>query len=199
LGAAFVVAAGGAAAAAEFITTHTGKTLTGWERDAGGPGEVLNMGGTDRQEVFSGLVGEVPFPDQESRDRALAMLLKPVGPNASISSSAANGQVADVAICAWSDAWAGAVTSGDAQRAARDADVLRSALSWSAVRTLDDQPSMTGYRSDQGRQVPTRFGHLQGVVDAIDAGSVAAARDALASKCAPEDIPHLEAGSGSAR
>lgn len=188
-----LVGSGGAAVAADYLASRTGEQLSGWERDASGPGEVLRMDGTDYRQVVEEETRDIPFPDATYRDRALASKHLAGGePDTAITTGAVRAAAAKSAICAWADTWAVARTSNPA-RAEQARAALQRSLTWPAVSAVDPSPSMTGYRNDQGLDTPTVFGFAVPVIEAVATDSVAGLVASLEQTggCGPDQAPNL--------
>lgn len=190
---AVLLAGAGAAAAGTFVATRTGVHNTGWEVDAGGPGEDLDSDGSDRTKVFTDLIADIPFAPGYERLKAAELVtgqLKPE-PGAVVSEGAARGYVARDAICTWADAWVAADAAGD--RAARETATrgLAGSLRWPAVRDLDPDPSPTGYVGDSGVGSATLFGTVPRMIDAAQDGERQPVLDAIAVDgwCLDDYIP----------
>ena len=176
---AVVVAGGGtAAAAAEFLSTRTGEELTGWEVEAGGSGEVLNPGGTDRSQVFAEVTADIPFPPGYEAQRQYSLDFYPAETDSRISTEFLRSSVAGDAVCTWADAWVAADTAGDTAARTAAADVLAAAVTWPDI-VVGDHPDSTilpsGEHLSYFAWVPrvadaARAGDHQGVLDAV-AGS----------------------------
>lgn len=182
----------GTAAAAGYLASRTGEVNSGWQVQAGGPGENLRKDGSDFPQVLREITADIPFPSDAERFRALSG--HDFAPDAGVvvSTGAARAWTASWAICAWVQDWAAALPS-DPARAAAAVQVLDTAGSWPAVKDIDPNPSMTGYKNDQGLNTPTQFGWLIPVLDGVHAGSVTQVVDASQSNgyCRPDQAPNL--------
>lgn len=194
---AVLLAGAGTAAAGTYLATRTGQHNTGWQVQAGGGGELLNLDGDDRVQVMRELIADIPYaPGYEHLREA-----EPVTgslrseEDAQVSDSAARAWVARDAICTWADAWVAADTSRD--RAARDAATaaLAESLQWPAVRAVDPDPSPTGYLGDEGVGTPTQFGWVPAIVAAAQGGQRQAVLNAVAQdySCFPKYTPAMNA------
>ncbi|WP_328294049.1 hypothetical protein OG218_15135 [Kineococcus sp. NBC_00420] len=192
---AVLLAGAGTAAASTYLATRTGQHTSGWQMQAAGSGELLNLEGDDRVQVMRELIADIPYaPGYEDLREA-----EPVTgslrseKNAQVSDSAARAWVARDAICTWADAWVAADSSRD--RVARDAATaaLAGSLQWPAVREVDPDPSPTGYLGDEGVGSPTQFGWVPGIVTAAQGGQRQAVLDAVAHdySCFPEYTPAM--------
>lgn len=191
---------GGAAAATGLLHAHTGRYTHGWEVQAGGPGEELDMDAPDYPAVLRSIVADIPFaPDYGSyRTYTITVLLAPHpagGPEA-ITTSTARGIVADQAICSWADSWVAADRARRHAARARATRALTGALHWRAVLDLDPHPSPDGARRDGGGTAPTRFGYLPGLGAAARDGDERGVIEAVAppggTQCVPKQLRAIE-------
>ena len=134
---AVAVAGGGTAVAAEFISTRTGEELTGWEVEAGGSGEVLNLGGTDRGQVFDEVTADIPFAPGYEPQRAWALEFFPHETDVAISEEFLRSWVVGNAVCTWADAWVAADNVGDVAARMAATIVLAEAVSWKDIVESD--------------------------------------------------------------
>lgn len=161
-----------ASAAAIFIPTRTGIQQPAAEVEAGGPGEVWRLDGTDFAEQLAKISTDIPFPSAEDRAAALSRLAAESAQDGSdhdVSSTtgAIRAEVARRAICSWTVEW-----SDETERPRATAE-LRGALSWPAVTDVDPHPAMDGDHADGGNG-PTVFGQLPGIVAAAEAADASA-------------------------
>jgi len=185
--AAAVLAVGGVATAAVvFVNAHTGIYPTKpWEREAGGPGESLNLAGTNFRQVALTVASDIPFPPGYAAWRTWLITLaanssscpkgSPAGCKMLISTGALRGSFAQSAFCAWVYDWRQATQAGDAAAAQRAAQAIREAPLWKAVVTLDPHPHAAppytgrhGPMSDFGWLLPYRHAVLAHDVSAVD-------------------------------
>jgi hypothetical protein len=145
------VAAAGAAAL--FVNAHTGRyPRRAWEVQAGGPGEALNVAGTNFRQVAAQVTADIPFPAGYGDWRG--WVVSTVSPSAqtcpgastrscvtTVSVGALRGWVAMGSFCAWTVDWRQALRAGDVARARRDAGVIGGVLDWRAVRAEDPRPA----------------------------------------------------------
>jgi hypothetical protein len=172
---AVAVAGAGTAAAADFISTHTGEETAGWEIDAGGRGEVLRLDGTDRDEVFEEVTAAIPFPPGYESQREYALDFHSAEANSAVTEGALRSTVARFAVCTWADAWVAADDVADpaARRAATD--TLAAAVSWPDIRDNDHPDAIiteTGEHISYNAWVPVlaeaaQAGDRQAVLDAV--------------------------------
>lgn len=192
LATAVAVLGGGTAAAAGFLASHTGEVNSGWQVQAGGPGENLRRDGSDFPQVLREATADIPFPADAARTRALASRDFSHDSGVLVSTGAARASAASWAVCSWVQEWATALPF-DPARAATAAKVLDSAPTWPAVKAVDPNPSMTGYTDDQGENTPTQFGWLMPLLDGVHAGSVTQVVEASQTNgyCRPDQAPNL--------
>jgi len=153
LGAALTLIGGGVAAAANAVlNAHTGQYATGWEVNAGGPGEYLREAAPNFCRVALQETSDIPFPPGYESWRLLALGIGHADPNgtcgnntqggnAVVSSGALRGWTAQTAFCAWIYDWRDATRSGDTATAVQAASQISSALAWSAATAFDPNPT----------------------------------------------------------
>jgi hypothetical protein len=134
---AIAVAGGGTAAAAEYISTRTGEQTTGWEVDAAGAGELLDLGGTDRRQVFEEVTADIPFPPGYEAQRTWALDFHSPETDSRITESNLRSWMAANAVCTWADAWVAADDAGDVTARADAGETLAEAVSWDDIRLRD--------------------------------------------------------------
>ncbi|WP_432489438.1 hypothetical protein [Kineococcus sp. SYSU DK018] len=196
---ALVVTGGALATANSLEPTRTGRVASGWQSITSGPGQWLNLGGHDRLEVLEELTADIPVPagyEQQGQDVFTTGSLADTTVTRSqehvhVSESAARAAYADFAICAWADAW----VAGDAAARDKASTVLTQSLQWDAVRTLDPDPSPTGYLNDQGVATATRFGWVPAIAQAAASSQRQSLLDAVteSTRCWPEYTPAMNA------
>ncbi|MGY1747117.1 hypothetical protein [Blastococcus sp. SYSU D00695] len=191
---AVVVASAGTAAAA-FLSTRTGEELTGWEVGAGGSGEVLDLGGTDRRQVFEEVTADIPFAPGYEVQRDYALDFFPQDSDSTITESHLRSFTASNAICTWADAWVAYDNSADLAAREAAARTLAEAVSWEPVETFNEdhgQPDpmdpSTGVDSGAGGSY---YGWLRPLVQAAQSGDRQGVLDAVAigHQCSPEVLP----------
>jgi hypothetical protein len=187
---AVAVAGAGTAAAADFISTRTGEELTGWERAAGGTGEVLNMGGTDRPEVFDEITADIPFAPGYESQRTWALGFFPPETDTRMTESRLRSWMAGNAVCTWADAWVAADNTGDI--AARDAatTVLIEAVGWEDIRAHDVPDAII---TESGEHLSYRW-WVRPLADAAEAGDRPALLDTVAhsATCSYQVLPVID-------
>jgi hypothetical protein len=186
---AFIVAlaaAGGVAAAATklFIPTHTHQYQPKWAIPGAGPGEQLNLAGTDFRRVALQIASDIPYPPGfgSYRDYVIAMQLspndrpyptcKPSTCRVEISTGELHGFFAMSAFVAWIVDWRRELLAGSRAAAVRDARVIEGALNWKAVRAWDPHPT-THRRDDSGGFQPSLFGWMIPYIQAVRANDLA--------------------------
>jgi hypothetical protein len=192
---AVAVAGAGTAAAAEFISTRTGEETTGWEVGAAGPGELLNLGGTDRDEVFEQVVADIPFPAGYEAQRAWALDFYPREEDSAVTESRLRALVAGNAVCTWADAWVAADGAGDAAARTIATTTLAAAVTWEDIRTSDIPDAAPVRGTDQRRSY---WGWLPPLAEAAHAGDHQAVLDAVAGSyfCSYHVLPVIDADPG---
>ena len=188
---AVVVASTGTAAAA-FLATRTGEETTGWEVGAGGSGEILNQGGTDRRQVFEQATADIRFAPGYEAQRDYALDFFPQDSDTAITESALRSFTTSNAICTWADAWVAHDNAGDL--AARDAaaGTLAESVSWEPIQTFnedhgepDPMDPNTGVDAGAGGSY---YGWLRPLAQAAQSGDRQGVLDAVAigHQCSPE-------------
>jgi hypothetical protein len=187
---AVAVAGAGTAAAAEFISTRTGQHNSGWELDAGGSGELLDMGGSDRSQVFDEVTADIPFPPGYEPQRTWTLEFFPRETDSSISEEFLRSWVAGNAVCTWADAWVAADTAGDAPARSAAADALARAVGWPDI-VGSDVPDATVLPS--GEHLSYRW-WVQPLADAAQAGDRASVLDTVAhsTACSYQVLPVID-------
>lgn len=191
---AVLVASAGTAAAA-FLSTRTGEEATGWEVGAGGSGEILNQGGTDRRQVYEQVTSDIRFAPGYEAQRDYALDFFPQESDTSISESSLRSWTASNAICTWADAWVAYDNAADL--AARDAaaGTLAESVSWEPIQTFNedhDEPDPmdpnTGVDPGAGGSY---YGWLRPLAQAAQSGDRQGLLDAVAigHQCSPEVLP----------
>ncbi|TYP87853.1 hypothetical protein [Blastococcus xanthinilyticus] len=188
---AVAVAGAGTAAAADYLATRTGQENTGWEVEAGGSGEILNMGGSDRSEVFAEVTADIAFPPGYEAQRTWALEFFPHATDTLISEEFLRSWVAGNAVCTWADAWIAADTAGDATaRAAAATTVLAEAVSWPDIVEADTPDAMI---TADGQRLSYRW-WVRPLAEAAAAGDRAAVLDTVAQStgCSYAVLPTID-------
>ncbi len=159
----------GAATAATtlFIPTWSHTYPPRWAITGAGPGEGLNVQGTDFRRIALSLSAGIPYPDGYAswRDYVVTVETSPYG---KVASGQVRGAFAMSAICAWVVDWRQATRNGDRARAAHDAAVLAGALRWPAVTAWDPHPRVS-VPGDSGTTHASTFGWAIPYIAAIRA------------------------------
>ena len=188
---AVVVAGGGTAAAAEYLSTRTGEELTGWEVEAGGSGEVLNLGGTDRFQAFAEVTEDIPFPPGYEAQRTWALEFFPRETDSRISEEYLRSWVSGAAVCTWADAWVAADTAGDGAARTAAAGVLTETVSWPDIVEADRPDAII---TESGEHLSFRW-WVRPLAEAAVAGDRAGVLDAVAhsATCSYQVVPAIDA------
>jgi hypothetical protein len=193
IGAALLVTGGAVAGARLFINAHTGIYPTqAWEIKAGGPGETLNLAGTNFSQVARRVASDIPYPAGDAAWRNWVITLAasyqacPKGSRhgcmMTVSTGALRGGFAQSAFCAWVYDWRQAKLNGDAQSAARAARVIDEARSWKAVVAEDPHPSAAPpYTNPRRHGQMTIFGWFLPFRGAVLKGDVSMVNQLLAA------------------
>jgi hypothetical protein len=187
---AVAVAGSGTAAAAAFLSTRTGEHNSGWEVDAGGSGEILNMGGTDRSQVFDEVTADIPFAPGYEPQRAWALEFFPRETDSAVSEEFLRSWVVGNAVCTWADAWVAADNAGDVAARTAATTVLAEAVSWKDI-VESDTPDATIL--DSGEHLSYRW-WVRPLADAAQAGERAALLDTVArsTACSYHVLPVID-------
>lgn len=187
---AVAVVGGGTAAAATFLSTRTGEHNSGWEVEAGGSGEILNTGGTDRAEVFDEVTADIPFAPGYEPQRAWALEFFPREADSVISEEALRSWMAGNAVCTWADAWVAADNVGDSAARTAATNVLAEAVSWKDIVESDIPDAVM---LDSGEQLSYRW-WVRPLADAARAGDRAALLDTVAQStaCSYQVLPVMD-------
>jgi hypothetical protein len=196
-GAIVAVIAGGAAAATQLLSTHTGHYATGWEINAGGPGEYLRISGTGFCQAGLRLSSDLAYPPGYGGWRPWVLVaeegVKHITSSAScgsdsaqappsgaheVSTGALHGFFAMSSFCAWVYDWRHAKLSGNHDAAERAAEMIDGAPHWNAVLAEDPHPTagpvhqerygLTGQHSLFGWFLPFRSAVLRGDITQVD-------------------------------
>jgi hypothetical protein len=164
--------AGGTALATRlFVPTYTHTYPPKWAIIGGGPGQILNIRGTNFRQVAARLSSDIPYPAGFASWRAWVVPMETTG-DWRIPAGQLHGEFAMSAICAWIVDWRNATQSGDRTRAVRDAAVLDGALRWRAVTAWDPHPRAS-VPGDGVTTHPSTFGWAIPYIAAVKAGDLA--------------------------
>ena len=177
------------AATSLFIPTHTHKYPPKGMITGGGPGELLNVDGTNFRQVALQIAADIPYPSgygswRESviSSEQLQQDACPPAPASGCTPKVPSGQLhgafAASAFSAWILAWRQDMMTGRQAVAARDARVISGALGWKAVTDWDPHPSMS-VPGDMGSTHPSTFGWMIPFIQAVRAGDLARVNQAI--------------------
>lgn len=188
---AVAVVGAGTAAAADYLATRTGTENTGWEVEAGGSGEVLNMGGSDRSQVFDEITADIPFPPGYEAQRTWALEFFPRETDSAISTEFLRSWVAGNAVCTWADAWIASDTAGDLPARAAAGAVLQETVSWPDIVESDSPDAII---TGTGEHLSYRW-WVRPLAEAAASGDRAAVLDAVAQStgCSYQVLPVIDA------
>lgn len=175
-----VAGSGTAAAAAAFISTRTGESVSVAEREPGGFGEVFNMGGADRTQVFDEETADIPFAPGHEAQRTWALEFFPRETDVRILESSLRSWMARSAVCTWADAWVAADDAGDVAARTAAATTLAEAVAWEDIRANDTPDAMI---SETGES-RSYNGWIPPLAAAAQAGDRPAVLDAVAYSAA---------------
>ena len=139
------VCGGVAAASGIFVNAHTHAYNHGWQLRAGGPGENLNLAGTNLVEVGVHVSAGIPYPSGYANWRTYAIKrsgptrcpsLSVPGCKVLMSTSMINAGVARSAFAAWVLDWRSAKLTGNVDHARQAAAVIAKAPRWRATTDL---------------------------------------------------------------
>lgn len=189
---------GGAAAATQLLSTHTGHYATGGlEIKAGGPGEYLRISGTGFCQAGLKLSSDLAYPPGYGAWRPWVLVaeegVKHITSSAScgsnsaqaapsgayrVSTGALHGFFAMSSFCAWVYDWRRAKLTSNYDAAERAAEVINAAPHWNAVLAEDPHPTagplhqasygLTGQHSLFGWFLPFRSAVLHGEMTQVD-------------------------------
>jgi hypothetical protein len=165
------LAGGSALATRLFVPTYTHRYPPKWAIIGAGPGQILNIHGTDFRQIAARLASDIPYPSGFASWRAFVVPMETTD-NWRIPAGQLHGEFAMSAICAWIIDWRHATLTGDRSRAAQDAAVLGGALRWPAVTAWDPHPKVSE-PGDGGTHHPSTFGWAIPYIQAVQAGDLA--------------------------
>lgn len=188
---AVAVAGSGTAAAAAFISTRTGEEVSVSERKPGGFGEVFNMGGTDRTQVFDEETADIPFAPEYEAQRTWALEFFPLETDVRILESSLRSWMARAAVCTWADAWVAADNVGDVAARTAAATTLAEAVAWEDIRANDRPDAMDDPKTGERRSYN---GWIPPLAEAAQAGDRPAVLDAVAysAACSYHVLPVID-------
>jgi hypothetical protein len=168
-----------AAATGVFVNAHTHTFNHGWQRRAGGPGENLNVAGTNVDQVVLHESAGISFPDGYAAWRSFAVKhaaprVCPAGdhrPSCTVlmSTGMINAGIARSAFCAWVLDWRRAELAGNGDAARQAAAVIAKAPRWKVTTDLG-----SAYDAEY-------FGWMKSFVGPVKAGDVSAVDRLIAS------------------
>jgi hypothetical protein len=188
---------GSIAAAASFLSAHTGyyPTKHGVPINMSGPGEDLNSAAPDFCRVALQVSSEIPFPARYASWRNYVLRLDfgikhassnvPCSAHWPLAGHVTTGWLgqwfAATAFCGWAQAWAQDTGSGDRAAAALDAQTILHALDWRAVKWVDPHPdSSPAGDAPGGTRTKTIFGWILFYQQAVRSGNRARVASLLA-------------------
>jgi hypothetical protein len=174
-----------------FVPTHTHQYPPKGMVPGGGPGELLNIAGTDFHQVALEVSADITYPPGYESWRESVISFEYMQPSAcppgsphgctpKIPAGALHGAFAASAFCAWLLDWRHDVASGRLALAARAAQVISGALQWKAVRDWDPHPSMS-VPGDMGSSHPSPFGWMIPFIEAVRADDLSRVNQAIVS------------------
>lgn len=177
---------GAGVATADGWSAHTGQVADDPESiELGGPGEYLDPDAPDFAAVVAEVTADIDFPSGEARESAVSWEAEDLAGAGRVSTGAVRLWTAGHAVCAWSDTWAVALRTGDAETRDEAAATILAARTWPAI--TDTDPDLTG---------ESPFSWLPDLAQAVRDGDTSAARDALVGHgaCLPGLAPALGLG-----
>lgn len=185
------VAGSGTAAAAAYLSTRTGEDVSVSEREPGGFGEVFDMGGTDRTQVFDEETADIPFAPGYEAQRAWALESFPRETDVRILESSLRSWIARDAVCTWADAWVAADNVGDVAVRTAAAATLAEAIAWEDIRANDHPDAMDDPKTGERRSYN---GWIPPLAEAAQAGDRPAVLDAVAysAACSYHVLPVID-------
>lgn len=189
------LAIGGVAAAATYLTTYTGKFVTGYNARSIGPGQLLEIGAPNYCRAGLKLSSDISYPSGYEGWRTWVMLqdlawqkITPSGSCANhdpfsleeqVTTGALHGFFAHSAFCAWVTDWQAAEGSGNTAEASNAASVIAGALKWPAVVAEDPHPSDMPVPDGSGTDPSSLFGWMIPYQNAVAAGNTSVVSDLL--------------------
>jgi len=152
---ALLIAGGAVAATKLFVPTHTHHYPPNGMITGGGPGELLNLAGTNFHQVALQISSDIRYPTGYGSWRESVISFEygqqqPACPPGAprdctpkMPAGALHGTFASSAFCAWVLDWRHDMITGRQAAATRDARVITGALRWKAVTARDPHPSMS--------------------------------------------------------
>jgi len=186
-----LMSAGVAVAATNaFVSTHTNQQPPKAMVAGGGPGELLNVNGTDFSQVAQQISSDVPYPaayeawrqtvasSEHSQQQRACPPGSLAGCAPKMPSGALHEAFAASAFAGWVLNWRHDMLTGQKASAATDAQMISGAASWPAVTAWDPHPS-TSVPGDMGTTSLSVFGWTIPFATAIAAGDLAAVDQAI--------------------
>jgi hypothetical protein len=192
--AAFALLAAGVAVAATqlFVPTHTHEYPPKGMIVGGGPGELLNLDGTDFRQIALQISSDIPYPagygswrdsviSSEYQTQQDVCLPGPSpGCKPKVPAGQLHGALAASAFCAWVLDWRHDMMTRRQAAAAAESRVISGALRWKAVTAWDPHPSMS-VPGDMGTTHPSEFGWMIPFIQAVRTGDPAQVDKAIVS------------------
>jgi hypothetical protein len=152
--------------------------------NAGGPGEALNPAGSDFRAVALQVASDIRWPTgyESWRDFLISDEIRISGGGSLETSGALHGWFAISAFYAWVLAWHHAEIAGDAEAAARAAQVISEAPRWKAVTDEDKKAKPLTKTHHRSRRSPSSlFSWMLPYRDAVLAGDRTRVKHLLAT------------------
>jgi hypothetical protein len=188
---AVAVAGAGTAAATDFLATRTGEEVPATAPEPGGFGEVFNMGGTDRTQVFDEETADIAFPPGYEAQRSWALEFFPRETDVAILESSLRSSVARAAVCTWADAWIAADTAGDLTARQDATTSLAEAVTWPDIVANDLPDAMPDQRTGERRSYNSYVPELAAAAQARDRAAVLDAV-AYSAACSYHSLPVID-------
>jgi hypothetical protein len=176
-----------------FVPTHTHQYPPQGMITGGGPGELLNVDGTNFRQVALQISSDIPYPAGYGswRDSVISSEYEgqqhacpPGAPRRctpKVPAGQLHGGFAASAFCAWVLDWRHDMMTGQQAAAERDAGVISGVLNWKAVTDWDPHPSMS-VPGDGGTTHPSEFGWMIPFIQAVGTGDPARVDQAIVSE-----------------
>jgi hypothetical protein len=190
---AFAVLSAGVAVAATqlFVPTHTHQYVPKGMAVGGGPGELLNLDGTDFRQIALRIASDIPYPAGYGSWRNSVISFEyeaqchrgPTGRcqwTPRVPAGALHGAFAASAFCAWVLDWRHDMMTRRQAAAAAESRVISGALRWKAVTAWDPHPSWS-VPGDGGTTHPSEFGWMIPFIQAVRTGDLAGVDQAIVS------------------
>lgn len=134
-------------AAAGILNARTGRYADDEVARLSGPGEMIDINGTDYATVIAEESADIPFPTEAARrisiDDQVGLDTRGTGDLGGTTTGGIRAEQARHAICSWANSWAVATKTDDAAARATAIDMLQAAPAWPAITDVDQEQRFT--------------------------------------------------------